>query len=291
MTRPYTRRSSLSHPAKEARQPVLPPDPDMAAPAFTPQELSDADLGIGEDAQGGALDLQSLVDNPALAQLIEGIVEQRLRQAGAPIPAPTGSEAAFNAFLSKFDHMLEVQAEQRPGYIKPLSADEVDARNKGRADMLALLRQYKAEDVWPHYLIVGDGPGATFYGPSPNGPILYEAGQEIKTRLAPSELFQPLNEPAARVMQAYRRWVGEVVSVEDLIAEAAATARGAPNAPQIELEAKTLEPEVVLVDAPKRDVTPKRTMGTIIPELRGKSMPRQPGVAAEPVGPIFVDAT
>lgn len=265
-------------------------------PSFAADD--DAALGIGdEDAAAasdiGGVDMAALMAHPSFAQAIESIVEARLRVAGQAPPqhvGSTGSEAAFSAFLSKFDHMLEVQAEQRPGYIKPLSADQVDARAKGKSDMFALLRQFKADNVWPHYLLIGSDneQAGAFYGPSPNGPMLYMAGQEIKTRLPPAESFQPLNESAVRVFEAYKRWVGEVIPVEELIAQAAAAARGQSDAPEVEHETRTLDPEVMVVDAPRRDVGPKRVLGTITPELRGKPTPGQPGVSAQPVGPIFV---
>jgi hypothetical protein len=278
------------------KTPKMPPSNAAQGPTFADE--ADEALGIGVDDEAapssdiGGVDMAKLMAHPAFAAAIESIVEARLKQA-APAPASTGStgsEAAFNAFLSKFDHMLEVQAEQRPGYIKPLSADEVDARARGKRDMFALLKQFKAEGVWPHYLLLGseNEQAGAFYGPSPNGPMIYQAGQEIKTRLPPAETFQPLNEPAVRVFEAYKRWVGEVIPVDELIAQAAAAARGQSNAPEVEHETRTLDPEVMVVDVPKREVGPKRVLGTITPELRGKPMPGQPNVVAQPTGPIFV---
>lgn len=265
-------------------------------PSAEPAEMdpeSDEALGIGqdEDADDGAASLEALMANPAFEKLLEAAVARKMAEMGhqAPQQSATGS-LALNAFLEKIEHVIGVRDEQRAGYMKPLSAEEMDARRRGDADMRALLKQFKAEGVWPKYLIVGEGPGAFFYGPSPNGDISYEAGQEINCRLPPSELFQPLNEPAARIIEAYRRSVGEPVPIEDLVAQAIINARGGVQAPQVEQTAKVIDPDVQLVDAPKRDVGPKRTFGTITPELRGKSMPSQPGVSAQPAGPIFVDA-
>jgi hypothetical protein len=48
------------------------------------------------------------------------------------------------------------------------------------------------------------------------------------------------------------------------------------------------EPEVMTVDKPQREVGAKRVLGTSHPELRGKSLPGQPGVNQQPVGPLFV---
>lgn len=249
----------------------------------------DAALGIGEPEDGDDADLDTLMANPKLAAMIEAAVAKRLQDAGVSRPAlpQSGSEAAFDAFLSKFDHMLEVQAEQRPGYIKPLSADEIDSRRKGRVDMFALLRDYKLRNVWPQYLL-GDEANP-FYGPSPNGDILYDAGQEIYTRLPPAEGFKPMNDEAVAVCEAYRRWVGDPIPVEELIAQAAATARGGSPSPEIAaVDVRTPDPEVRLVEGKTRDVSPKRVLGTTAPELRGRPMPKQPGIAGQPVGPTFV---
>lgn len=258
---------------------------EAAGPSFA--DLDDAALGIGEDdapaADMAGVDMAALMAHPDFAKAIDAIVEARLRLVGAPPPSRSGSEAAFDAFLSKFDHMLEVQAEQKPGYIKPLSADEVDARAKGKADMFGLLRRFKAESIWPHYLL-----GTDFAGPSPNGPMLYEAGSEINTRLPPGDSWTPMNDAAIQVYAAYKRWIGEVVPVDELIAQAAQAARGVSNVPEVEAQRATAESEVMLVDAPKRDMAPKRVLGTITPELAGKPMPSQPGMVQQPVGPIFV---
>ena len=249
---------------------------------------TDADLGIGEaEAPLASVDMQALLNHPDLAKVIDAMVNQRLA-ALAPQPATTSEQRAFDAFLAKFDHMLEVQAEQRPGYIKPLSADEIDARRQGKEDMFLLLAQYKAANVWPEYLLTDESN--PYYGPSPNGDILYEAGQTIASRRPPGEGWAPMNEPAMKVYEAYKRWVGEVVPIDELVAQAAAIARGQSTTAIAELPTQTRieDPDVRLVSSEKVDVAPKRVMGTLAPELRGKPMPRQPGVAAQPTGPVFV---
>lgn len=250
---------------------------------------SDAALGIGEDdaAPLAQVDVQALLNHPDLAKVIDAMVNQRLA-ALAPQTARSGEERAFDAFLAKFDHMLEVQAEQRPGYIKPLSAEEVDSRRQGREDMFALLAEYRTANIWPEWLL-GDEANP-YYGPSPNGDILYEAGQKIASRRPPGEGWIALNEPAMKVYEAYKRWVGDVIPIDDLIAQAAAIARGESSTVTAEMptQARIEDPDVRLISADKVDVAPKRVMGTIAPELRGKPMPRQPGLTPQPVGPVFV---
>jgi hypothetical protein len=254
----------------------------------TPDTDSDEALGIGaDDAPVAQVDMRALLNHPDFAKVVDAMVNQRLA-ALTPQTARSGEERAFDAFLAKFDHMLEIQSEQRPGYIKPLSADEIDGRRQGREDMFTLLRDYKAANVWPEYLL-GDEANP-YYGPSANGDILYEAGQKIASRRPPGEGWIAMNEPAMRIYEAYKRWVGEVVPVEHLIAQAAAIARGESSTLTAEMpvQARNEDPDVRLISADKVEVGPKRVMGTLAPELRGKTMPRQPGMTPEPTGPVFV---
>lgn len=240
----------------------------------------DAELGIGE--QGA--DLEAMMAHPAFAQLLDKAVAARL---GAPAPAVStdSNEAVFAAFLSKFEHLVEARDEQRPGYQKPLTADEIGERRAGHREMIALLKRFKAENIWPKYLLSDESN--PFYGPSPKGDILYMAGQEIFTRLPPSEGFVPMDAAAVQVYAAYKRWVGEPVSIEELTRQAAIDAMGS-NAPQMAPVEAIAEPEVRVADTPLRDMSPKRTLGTLTPEMHGVAMPRQPGVVAQPQGPVFV---
>lgn len=251
---------------------------------------SDEDLGIGDDAPAiGGVDITALMANPDFAKLIDAMVEQRMQAAGvAPASPKSDQEMSYAAFLDSFKHLIDVQSEQRPGYIKPLSADEIDSRARGQQEMFALLAKFRAEDVWPEYLLTDEAN--PYYGPSPNGDVLYEAGQKIGSRRPPAEDWKPLNDAAIQVYAAYKRWVGDVIPVEDLIAQAAAVARGdnAAIAAETPTRAHVDNPDVRLINEPKVDVAPKRTLGTLTPELRGKSMPRQPGVMAQPVGPAFI---
>lgn len=241
----------------------------------------DAELGIGEGADTEASDLDALMSNPAFAALVDKAVAARMGTAGPK--AERSSDAVFQAYLDQFAHLLEASAEQKPGYQKPLTAVEIDARKAGRTEMFALIRKFKTENVWPHYLLSDEAN--PFYGPSPNGDILYKPGQEIKTRQPPAEGFRPLNDPAMQVYAAYRQWVGEPVSMEDLTAQAVMEAQSVEPMTKVGL---SKESDVILVDAPVRDMKPKRTLGTATPELVGKTMPAQPGQVAQPVGPFEV---
>lgn len=254
---------------------------------------TDEDLGIGEGEEEEAVvevvaaaipDISGLLNHPDFAKVIDALVNQRL----AALQPKQAQEMSFDAFLKRFEHIVDAQAEQRPGYFKPLSAEERDFREQGKRDMFTLLARFKAENTWPHYLLADEAN--PYYGPSINGLILYQGGQEIMMRGPPSEGFKPLNESAIEVFEAYKRWVGEPISMEALTAEALAIARGdmGAEAPQTNFEKQMADSDVRLVDKPLRDVGAKRVLGTMVPEVRGKTMPRQPGVVAQPSGPVFV---
>jgi hypothetical protein len=246
---------------------------------------SDEDLGIGEeDAPAAGLDINALLAHPDFAKIVNAAVGAKLKSVGAPAAAFSGSgDGGFDLFLKRLEEVIGVAAEQKPGYIKPLTTEQVTARRQGHSDMLQLMTEFKTAHVKPVYLL-----NQPFYGPSPSGPVLYEAGQEITTCLAPSEEWEPQNEPAARVFEAYRRWVGDPTTIEDLLATALINARGGPRPMEVTAEPAATDSDVQLVDKPKRDVQPNRTLGTVTPERRGVAMPGQPGVVGQPVGPFNV---
>lgn len=271
--------------ANDARLAALRANPEsaLAAEASSAVEEDEA-LGIGVE------DDDAMADR--ITAMVDKAVEARLKAMGVPptAEAPTGDMGAFAAFLAKFERLVEVKDEQRPGYAKPLTAAEMDGRKQGKADMEAILRRYKAEGIWPTYLLAdeaGDGKGG-FYGPGANGPMMYMAGQEIRTRHPPAECFQPLDEAAVAVYEAYKRWIGESVSIEDLTARAVTAAQADIKSAEMAAIVATAEPEVRVVDKPLRETGPKRVLGTVHPELRGRSLPGQPGVSQQPAGPIFV---
>lgn len=284
MTTRTKRSRSPAQLANDARLRELRANPDAALGAASDSAAAqdDAELGIGEEDDAAIED--------RIAAMVDRAVEARLKAMGvAPEPgtAPDVSTAAvFAAFLSKFEHLVETRDEQRPGYVKPLTAAEIDGRAQGKADMLAILRRYKAEGIWPTYLLADEAN--PFYGPGPNGPMMYMAGQEIRTRLPPAESFQPLDDAAVTVYEAYKRWIGEAVSMADLTAQAVAAALSDKKAPEMAPEFAVAQPDVQVVDKPMREVGARRVLGTVHPERRGQSLPGQPNVSQQPAGPIFV---
>ena len=248
-------------------------------PVSEPNEMDDAALGIGDD--DGAEDFSSVLSDPRFAKLLDAAVAQRMASL-APVASPGGSDAAFAAFLANIEKVIGARDEQRPGYFKPLTAEEMESRAHGKVEMEALIRRNKADNIWPCYLL-----SDTFMGPSAAGPILYSAGQQINWRGAPAECMAPQNDAAAEVYVAYKKWIGEAVSVKDLLAQAAAEARGGEVISDMAI-VRTGAEDIQVIDAPIRDMTPKRILGTSGIETRGRAMPGQPGIVAQPKGPVFV---
>ncbi len=256
------------------------------ADAETP---SDEELGI-QDEEGDTADasavLADIMKNPALAALIDKAVNARLAQMSAtPVQsmasAPTGEGTAV---VKAIERLLEIQANQMPGYIKPLSADEVESRATATIEMKALIERARARGDAPHYTT---GPQGLFDSTSV---ILYEPGSEIRTYLQPVEDFIPMNESARQIHAAFIRSLGGLSpDIGARVAEAmlASKEREVPlvGAPAQGVQGSGVE----LVQAAKRhDVSPKRVAGTMVPETRGTSMPVQPGVTQQPTGPVFV---
>jgi len=258
-----------------------PRGPDMGEDALVTAD--DAALGIGEDnapapppaAQG--FDVNALMAHPAFAAAVEAVVAARYgAQAAAANAGPD-----WDRLMEKFDRQFNAMNDQKPGYIKPWTADEKEARDRGLADLKAILADYRAKGVWPTYLL-----GEDFYGESQNGLKIHKAGATIKTRIFPADSFKPLDEAAVHAYEAYKRWVGEVHDIGDLIATAMANARGAP-APEVSRGGpKLAEPEVMEVEAERRDMTPARQMGTLVPEGRSGSPKTLSGV---PLGPTYIE--
>lgn len=243
---------------------------------------SDEDLGIGEeDAAPDAL--AALMKDPKFAKLIDAAVQARMAQITPNSSAPSMQTDEFKQFIAQMGRMIEVQAIQQPGYIKPLSAEEMNSRIEGRAEMLALLGKFRTENRPPRYLL-----GSQFFE-SANA-ILYDEGQEIRTFLEPAETFQPLNDEAAQVYGAMLQWLGgHTAEIGDQVAAAMAAAKGkdAPLVTGTLTDSRHDLPVEVMAGA-ARNMRPNRVTGTITPELRGQSMPHMPSSTAQPQGPIFV---
>lgn len=237
-----------------------------------PERPSDSDLGIGEEDE--ALDpLAALMSNPQFSKLIDTAVAQRLAQMGAAPAATDNRTEDFKAFTATLTHLIEVQAMQQAGYVKPVPAAEIDRRAAGLVEMKALLGKYEADGSAPLYLL-GD-----FFFECTNA-LSFEAGQQIRTYLPPAEHFVPQNEPAKKVYAAMLQWIGGTTPhIGDLVEAAERDSRAPMVGSALNAPKKVL---VEALDEPKQDMGRKRVAGTIVPERHG--------TAGQPSGPVFVGA-
>lgn len=249
----------------------------VAKSASDPEAPSDADLGIGEEDEVETVDhLAAMFNDPRFAKHLDALVAARVAQMGV-VPAVSSTQSEdFKAFTASLAHLIEVNAMQQPGYVKPVPAEEVDRRAAGYVEMKALLKDYEAKGDAPLYLL-GD-----FFFECTNA-LSFEAGQQIRTYLPPAEHFIPKNEPAEKVYAAMIQWIGgKTPDIGDLVEAAERDSRiplvtGALNP----LRAKGL---VEAVDAPVKPMVRNRVLGTIAPERHGAVSMNQP------TGPTFVGA-
>ena len=257
---------------------------------------TDEELGIGVDDDplptGAPMTPEATLDavmrSPAFEALLNKAVGARIAKMGvsAAAQAPAGEQSVdFQAFMKSMERFVEAQEKQRPGYQKALSADELESRADGLVEEMALIADAKAKGVAPVYVV---GPNG-FYGPTASGPLLFQEGQEIRTWLMPCEDFLPVNDMAARIIQADRKRLGEPTpDIGELIAQTMMIAKGAEPT-LVTSETMQERGDVELVDPTVRhNVRPKRIMGTHVPEIHGTSMPSQNGVSAQPNGPFAV---
>jgi hypothetical protein len=252
-----------------------------AGPEFThdDEHPSDADLGVGEEVRAPAMDLNALMANPEFAKLVDQAVAARLAQV-APAAASDSRSEEMKGFVASLAHLIEVQAMQQPGYIKPISAEELDRRAGGLVKMKALLKDFEAKGCAPLYLV---GEGGFFECTNAQE---FQPGDQIKTYLPPSENFIPRNREAEEVYGAMLVWIGgHTPGIGEQVEAAMQAAHG-----QVPLVTGALNPgqpksKVELVHAPRVPVGPRRQAGTIVPERHDVSLAER---AAGPQGPVFV---
>jgi hypothetical protein len=254
----------------------------MATATGPSNEQDDAELGIGEEDTPATPDFSALLDNPAFMTALA----QRLGGLAVPGSAPAGFGPGFDIFLERMERALGARDEQRPGYAKPLTADEKQSREDGKAKMFALIDDNKRNGEWPRYLTGGEG----WQGPSPAGPKRYPAGQEVGWRGPPADDFTPLNRSAAEVYVAYKQWIGEEITIDMALSKATFDPSN-PLIPQTAL-VRTGAEDVQIIDAPIRDMSPRRVMGAGIDPRATHPALRPPGGngAQAPLGPTYVEA-
>lgn len=258
--------------------------PKMTAAPPNPEFPTDAELGIGEEDEPAPDALAALMANPALAALIDQAVAARVAQLGVS-NAPAGSEA-FTAFTATLKHLIDTQAMQQPGYIKPLPADEIDRRASGKIEMFALLKDFERQGNAPLWQI---GEGGFF---ECTNALEFPQDAEIRTYLPPAEDFIPKNDAAHKIHAAMMQWLG---GPTPSIGEQVEAAHKAAHAPMVSSTFTTPAQSgpVQLVAMPGAATAPprpkRRSMGSIVKEPH-EIGPGAPGGAPGPRGPQFDSA-
>lgn len=235
---------------------------------------TDKDLGIGEEVDPNAA-LMALLNRPELKSVIDAAVEARVKQLVGPTPSTQSED--FKAFTETLKHLIETNAMQQAGYIKPIPADELDRRANGHVQMRALLKKYEMEGNPPQY-IVGEGGFFECTNAQEFGP-----GQKIRTYLPPAEGFIPDNESARQVHGAMMIWIGgETPGIGEQVEAAMLAQKNLPPLVTGSMAPARVPSRVELVESERVDVSRKRVAGTIVQERRGGG-----GMAGEPVGPDF----
>ena len=245
-------------------------------------------MGIADEA--GPDQLEALLADPRMAALLDAAVAQRMAQMGVAGSANGGSldNGALVAFTETIRHLINTNAEQQPGYIKPLPAEEVDRRTAGRVEMFALLKRYEEMGLAPAWIV---GEGGFFECANAQE---FKHLDKIRMYLPAPEDFMPDNEPAAKVHAAMMQWLGgRTPHISETVAEFEQSRKVHAQGPIITgaMQPSRAPSAVELVEpAP---VTPvpsrKRVMGTITPERHDISMAdRASGGLAQ--GPVFVGA-
>lgn len=251
---------------------------------------TDEELGIGEPVQATEADwLEMLAANKDIKHLIDAAVNQRLAQMGmaagmgAAVGAAPASNQAFEAFTATVRHLIDSQAMQQPGYIKPLPAHELDHRLGGKIEMEALLLKYEAAGTAPLWTVGENG----FF--ECTNALEFAEGDKIRTFLPPAEDFIPENEQARKVHAAMMTWLGGRTPGIGEQVEAAMIAAKQPPLISSVMQAPRQTGPVELVERPSV-VEPniasrkRRSMGTVVPERREVSMAER---MSGPSGPVF----
>lgn len=256
------------------------------------KQPTDAELGIGEDdgadAESGETDaFVKMMDDPRFKAAIDTVVAARMVELskGAAAQVSGGDTSvlvvsALRELSTSFERSLQIQAEQQPGYIKPLPREEVERRAAGYVEMTALLKDFERRGTPPAYIIQGDTHGDVFVGPSPNGPTMYQPGMEIECYLPPAERFEPINDEARKVYAAMLQWIGgRTPDIGDMIVAAHAEANGRT---MVTTEAPIPSSKVTVREGKMHDVARKHPHAHLLKEGQG-TLARPQGVPARPM--------
>lgn len=254
------------------------------APMTDSAQQSDEDLGIGEEADDGVSELAALLANPLLKKLVDAAVAERLGALSAPAPQQTAAidASAFGDLAATLKHMVQINAQQQPGYQKPLPVEEVDRRAAGAVEMWALLAQYERDNTPPCWVVGESG----FFECS--NALEFAEGEKIRTYLPPVEDFTPDNEQARKVHAALIQMIGgRTPEIGEQVKQAQLASKLPPLVSGAMQPTRQTGPVERVEAAPERPVRQRRTMGTIVAERKEVIPGARDGAA---VGPAFSDA-
>ena len=224
------------------------------APAGSEQDApddyrpTDAELGVGDplddlaaEASGNAAPqsadaeaeaVAAALQNPAIARLIEGLVEKRALELAAAnarlpeMPAPGAMSASEfmmgmrelgKTIAAEMSRATQATAEQLPGHVKIVAPEIIEKRAAAYAEMMALCREtaerfvrlqdegdlIEAEKAQPTYLLAEDFPA-----PGEVGIVTYEQGDTIFWFGPPGFHMRPQNAIAKKIWDAMATYSG-----------------------------------------------------------------------------------
>lgn len=257
--------------------------------------------GGNESDKGTAPRMDDITKTPAFQEAVAKAVAQTLADLGAP--KAEAAPADWAEFMQSMKQLAQSMDQQRPGYAKPLSPEELADREEGRIAFFRLLDQARdaveeygrkgarERGLVPEYTV---GPNG-FYMPTDDGEQLFSPGQPLFLTAAPPADFEPLNEAAGLIMAAQKQWLGEEVQdVGEMVAAAQMRALGHdPDKADRDTARRTRVVAEIDHDRETVRVGPRRIMGTTVEETGNDGHTQfrlTKGSPARPVsGPVFVN--
>lgn len=258
-----------------------------------PDPEAEAALAAHEAAKRHADAMATILTSPAFAAAVDAAVEARLKAMGATLGSvPAGGNdltALIDKLAQAIDRSSNSAASQQPGYVKPLSADEIERRAEAFVEMQAILKEGREKfrqgesglTCRPTYLLKDYLHAAD---------RLWFAGDTIFWDDIPNTEMEPQNDIAKRVYAAFERWLGggQQPSLIDQVIAARNERLGIAGAPSLpdpvalqerrpgyDLQRQSSRIEQV-PGTIRQDIGPTRTLGTIVPEHpMGNNDPRR----------------
>lgn len=266
--------------------------------AKMPLRDGDAELA-GIPPSAPAVDTAS----PAFKEAVASTVAEVLANMGAPQASAAPSDWA--EFMQSMKQLAQSLNDQKPGYNKPLSPEEMAEREEGRKAFFRLIEAAKdaveemgpkgarERGLLPEYIV---GPGG-IYAMTESGEQLFSPGQRAFLTIPPPIDFEPLNEAAEAIMLAQKQWLGqERPDVGEMVAAAQIRAMGRDPAEASDRRTNRRSRDVfdLDADAPVVDVGPRRIMGAMVQDSGNDGHTQfriTKGLVGRPVtGPVFVDS-